>query len=56
MGGEVKDGQFDVWGPQNVAPLVTWLASDDEVVRAELPAEWHAVLAGYVPEPFRNLG
>ncbi|MFM8410881.1 MAG: SDR family oxidoreductase [Alphaproteobacteria bacterium] len=29
MGGEVKPGEFDVWGPQNVAPLVTWLASDD---------------------------
>ena len=29
MGGEVKAGEFDVWGPQNVAPLVTWLASDD---------------------------
>lgn len=29
MGAEVKEGQFDVWGPQNVAPLVTWLASDD---------------------------
>ena len=29
MGGEVKAGEFDVWGPQNVAPLVTWLSSDD---------------------------
>src|SRR5690348_2063669 len=29
MGGDVKPGEFDVWGPQNVAPLVTWLASDD---------------------------
>jgi NAD(P)-dependent dehydrogenase (short-subunit alcohol dehydrogenase family) len=29
MGGDVKEGEFDVWGPQNVAPLVTWLASDD---------------------------
>jgi NAD(P)-dependent dehydrogenase (short-subunit alcohol dehydrogenase family) len=29
MGGEVKEGEFDVWGPQNVAPLVAWLASDD---------------------------
>ena len=29
MGGEVKEGEFDVWGPQNIAPLVAWLASDD---------------------------
>ena len=35
---------------------MAWLATDDPVVRAELPPDWHAVLAGYVPEPFRNLG
>ena len=29
MGGEVKAGDFDVWGPQNISPLVAWLASDD---------------------------
>jgi len=29
MGGEVKQGEFDQFGPQNVAPLVAWLASDD---------------------------
>jgi NAD(P)-dependent dehydrogenase (short-subunit alcohol dehydrogenase family) len=29
MGAEVKEGEFDVFGPRNVAPLVTWLASDD---------------------------
>lgn len=29
MGGEVKEGEFDVFGPQNIAPLVAWLASDD---------------------------
>jgi NAD(P)-dependent dehydrogenase (short-subunit alcohol dehydrogenase family) len=29
MGGEVKEGQFDMWGPQNIAPLVVWLSSDD---------------------------
>jgi NAD(P)-dependent dehydrogenase (short-subunit alcohol dehydrogenase family) len=29
MGGEVKEGEFDQFGPQNVAPLVAWLASDD---------------------------
>ena len=35
---------------------MAWLAKDDPVVAAELPAEWHAILAGYVAEPFRNLG
>jgi len=29
MGGEVKAGDFDMWGPQNISPLVAWLASDD---------------------------
>jgi hypothetical protein len=29
MGGEVKAGEFDVWGPQNISPLVAWLSSDD---------------------------
>jgi NAD(P)-dependent dehydrogenase (short-subunit alcohol dehydrogenase family) len=29
MGGDVKPGEFDNFGPQNVAPLVAWLASDD---------------------------
>jgi len=35
---------------------MAWLAKDDPVVAAELPPDWHRVLAGYVPEPFRNLG
>jgi hypothetical protein len=35
---------------------MAWLASDDPVVAAELPEVWHALLATYVPEPFRNLG
>jgi hypothetical protein len=35
---------------------MAWLAVDDPVVAAELPAGWIALLAGYVPEPFRNLG
>ena len=35
---------------------MAWLAKDDPHVRDELPAEWHDVLATYVPEPFRNLG
>jgi NAD(P)-dependent dehydrogenase (short-subunit alcohol dehydrogenase family) len=29
MGGEVKAGEFDMWGPQNISPLVAWLSSDD---------------------------
>ncbi len=29
MGAEVKPGEFDVFDPANVAPLVVWLASDD---------------------------
>ena len=35
---------------------MAWLAKDDPMVAAELPAAWRALLAGYVPEPFRNLG
>ena len=35
---------------------MAWLATDDPVVGEELPAAWHRVLAGYVPEPFRSLG
>lgn len=29
MGGDVKAGEFDQFGPQNVAPLVAFLASDE---------------------------
>jgi NAD(P)-dependent dehydrogenase (short-subunit alcohol dehydrogenase family) len=29
MGGPVAEGEFDVFSPLNVAPLVCWLASDD---------------------------
>jgi hypothetical protein len=35
---------------------LAWLAVDDPVVSAELTGAWRTVLAGYVPEPFRNLG
>jgi hypothetical protein len=35
---------------------LAWLANDDPVVSAELPASWRPVLAAYAPEPFRNLG
>jgi hypothetical protein len=49
---EIGFGQVLEHGLRHMA----WLAKDDPVVRAKLPAAWHAVLAGYVPEPFRNLG
>jgi hypothetical protein len=35
---------------------MAWLAKEDPVVAAELPAGWVTLLADYVPEPFRNLG
>jgi hypothetical protein len=35
---------------------MAWLAKDDPVVAHELPEPWLRVLAGYTPEPFRNLG
>ncbi len=35
---------------------MAWLAKDDPVVAAELPAGWRELLADYVPEPFRGLG
>jgi hypothetical protein len=34
---------------------LAWLARDDQVVAAALPDGWAAVLAAYVPEPFRHL-
>jgi len=54
MGREPKAGEFDVFGPQNIAPLVAWLASDDakdvhgEAFRVGggtvwLMAGWHTV-------------
>jgi hypothetical protein len=35
---------------------LAWLAVDDPVVATELSGPWRTALAGYVPEPFRNLG
>lgn len=29
MGRQVEEGKFDVFDPRNIAPLVTWLASED---------------------------
>lgn len=34
---------------------LAWLVRDDPVVAQELRGDWTGVLAGYVPEPFRNL-
>jgi hypothetical protein len=34
---------------------LAWLAKDDGAIAHELP-DWSAALAGYVPEPFRQLG
>jgi hypothetical protein len=49
---EIAYGQVVEHGLRHMA----WLAQDDPAVRAELPAAWRELLAGYVPEPFRNLG
>jgi NAD(P)-dependent dehydrogenase (short-subunit alcohol dehydrogenase family) len=46
MGREVKEGEFDVFSPKNVAPLVAWLCSDDakdvhgEVFRVGAGSVW----------------
>ena len=34
---------------------LAWLTTDDPVVAATLDDPWKALLAGYVPEPFRTL-
>jgi hypothetical protein len=49
--GAVAFGQVIEHGLRHLA----WLAKEDPVVRATLNDEWHRVLAGYVPEPFRHL-
>ncbi len=54
MGREPKEGEFDVFSPRNIAPLVAWLASDEakdvhgEVFRVGggtvwMMAGWHTV-------------
>jgi hypothetical protein len=35
---------------------MAWLVEEDAVVAGALDARWHALLSGYVPEPFRALG
>lgn len=35
---------------------MAWLAKDDPVVAATLPAAWREALSAYMPEPFRALG
>jgi hypothetical protein len=49
---EIETDQVVEHGLRHLA----WLAVDDPVVREELPPAWRSALAGYVPEPFRNLG
>ena len=49
---EIASAQVVEHGLRHMA----WLAKDDPVVAAELPAGWRVQLAEYVPEPFRNLG
>jgi hypothetical protein len=34
---------------------LAWLVRDDPAVAQALPPRWHAVLNGYMPEPFRHL-
>ncbi|MFI5282089.1 MAG: hypothetical protein ACHQ0J_03055 [Candidatus Dormibacterales bacterium] len=34
---------------------LAWLAADDPTVRSNLSIEWHRLLQGYVPEPFRHM-
>jgi hypothetical protein len=34
---------------------LAWLVRDDPAVAQALPAPWHDLLGGYVPEPFRHL-
>jgi hypothetical protein len=34
---------------------LAWLAREDPVVMAALSDDWKIALAGYVPEPFRNM-
>lgn len=49
---DIATGQVVEHGLRHMA----WLAKDDPVVAAGLPAGWRDLLADYVPEPFRNLG
>ncbi len=48
----IAHGQVVEHGLRHMA----WLAAEDPVVARELPPRWKETLAGYVPEPFRNLG
>lgn len=34
---------------------LAWLAREDDVVRRELDARWHTMLADYIPAPFEQL-
>jgi hypothetical protein len=47
----VASGQVLEHGLRHLA----WLAKEDPTVGSTLTHEWHRVLEGYVPEPFRHL-
>jgi hypothetical protein len=47
----IASGQVLEHGLRHLA----WLAKEDPTVRSTLNDDWHRVLAGYVPEPFRHL-
>jgi len=49
---DIADTQVVEHGLRHMA----WLAVDDAVVAGALSPRWKEILAGYVPEPFRNLG
>jgi len=62
MGAEAKPGEFDMFSPANVAPLVAWLASDDAASvngqvfrvggRSVWPMKgWHSATRIKNPEP-----
>jgi hypothetical protein len=48
----IATGQVIEHGLRHMA----WLVEDDPVVAATLDDDWRALLADYVPEPFRALG
>ncbi len=52
---EAKEGQFDLWAPENVAPVVVWLATDHA---ADVSGQIFVVFGGMVTAmaPFRAIG
>jgi NAD(P)-dependent dehydrogenase (short-subunit alcohol dehydrogenase family) len=52
---QAGEGQFDVWAPENVAPVVTWLATDQA---ADVTGQIFVVFGGMVTAmaPFHAIG